>query len=159
MTPYKQAVKSGSVRYFTGKPCKRGHVAERFTCNCMCVTCELDKLSARNAKIYADPALHAEHKRLKAVQGKDRSREYQRQKAGCPIPPYPEPGYCECCGRREPRGQGRWHLDHDHITGEFRGWLCSTCNTGIGHLGDTIDAIKAALKYLTREIDGVRPLN
>lgn len=28
-----------AARYFTGKPCKRGHVAERYTCSCKCVEC------------------------------------------------------------------------------------------------------------------------
>ena len=39
-------------------------------------------------------------------------------------------------------------VDHDHTTGEVRGVLCSSCNTGIGFLGDTIEAVEAALAYL-----------
>lgn len=26
-------------RYFTGRPCPRGHISERFTHNCRCVEC------------------------------------------------------------------------------------------------------------------------
>jgi hypothetical protein len=42
------------------------------------------------------------------------------------------------------------HLDHDHTTGAFRGWLCNRCNLGLGHLGDTIASVEKALDYLRR---------
>ena len=31
---------------------------------------------------------------------------------------------------------GPWQLDHDHETGQFRGYLCKRCNTGTGLIGD-----------------------
>jgi hypothetical protein len=42
------------------------------------------------------------------------------------------------------------HLDHCHVTGSFRGWLCGKCNTGLGMLGDNIAGLKAAIAYLER---------
>lgn len=33
------ALASGLKRYFTGKPCKRGHVAERNALSCFCMEC------------------------------------------------------------------------------------------------------------------------
>jgi len=39
-------------------------------------------------------------------------------------------------------------LDVDHDTGEFRGILCTTCNSGIGKLGDDIESVEKALNYL-----------
>jgi hypothetical protein len=42
------------------------------------------------------------------------------------------------------------HLDHDHSTGEFRGWLCAKCNTGLGLLGDSIEQLEMRLAYLKR---------
>jgi hypothetical protein len=54
---------------------------------------------------------------------------------------------CECCGRDTP-GPKRWHRDHDHETGEFRGWLCHWCNTGIGSLGDNLHGLYQAVRYL-----------
>lgn len=39
-------------------------------------------------------------------------------------------------------------IDHSHQTGKVRGFLCSTCNTGLGKLGDDIDGLKRAIKYL-----------
>lgn len=44
----------------------------------------------------------------------------------------------------------RRHLDHCHETGNVRGWLCSTCNFGLGKLGDNIDGILRALYYLLK---------
>ena len=35
----KQAKSEGLTRYFTGKPCVHGHIAERFTCFGQCVEC------------------------------------------------------------------------------------------------------------------------
>lgn len=41
-------------------------------------------------------------------------------------------GKCFCCGRK---ANGRkLYLDHDHLTGEIRGILCSECNTFEGLL-------------------------
>ena len=60
--------------------------------------------------------------------------------------PRPPPGsLCECCGR-----VAQLHLDHDHKTGDFRGFLCLNCNTGIGKFGDEIEGVAKALAYLVR---------
>ncbi len=42
------------------------------------------------------------------------------------------------------------HADHCHGTRIPRGILCSNCNTAIGQLGDTADALQRAVDYLTR---------
>ena len=39
-------------------------------------------------------------------------------------------------------------MDHDHESGDFRGWLCTSCNTGLGKLGDSIAGLESALAYL-----------
>lgn len=39
-------------------------------------------------------------------------------------------------------------LDHCHATAKIRGLLCDRCNRAIGHFGDKIQLIAAALKYL-----------
>lgn len=36
----KEAKEKGLARYFTGKPCKHGHVAERYVCGHRCAECE-----------------------------------------------------------------------------------------------------------------------
>jgi hypothetical protein len=55
---------------------------------------------------------------------------------------------CESCGKQRPL---LW--DHDHDTGQFRGWLCQTCNSGIGMLGDDLAGVARAYSYLRRRVD------
>ena len=60
-----------------------------------------------------------------------------------PRPPVNSP--CDCCGTPMPSPQ----LDHTHDgRNQFRGWLCSNCNRGIGALGDSAKGVLAALNYL-----------
>lgn len=39
-------------------------------------------------------------------------------------------------------------FDHDHKTGEFRGWLCQRCNKSIGKFEDNPELIKKAVEYI-----------
>ena len=52
-------------------------------------------------------------------------------------------GTCALCGSVEGAGR-RLCMDHDHTTGKFRGWLCSSCNMWLGRMGDS--PILAAVK-------------
>jgi hypothetical protein len=60
-------------------------------------------------------------------------------------------GNCDCCGvdARDVKG-GKLHLDHCHVTQEYRGHLCGSCNRGLGMLGDNREGIQLALDYLKR---------
>ena len=59
----------------------------------------------------------------------------------------PMPDACECCDK--PTKDLK--LDHCHESLTFRGWLCQSCNWGIGNLGDNIEGVTRALKYLKRK--------
>ena len=70
------AISRGAKKYFTGRACKLGHVAERRTSNGCCVVCEADKhqrwaknnpekLKEASIKSYAK---HAEKRRQKAAE-------------------------------------------------------------------------------------------
>lgn len=54
---------------------------------------------------------------------------------------------CGICAGNEHRGNG-WHVDHDHVTGSFRGILCKPCNTALGTFGDSIEGLQRAVRYL-----------
>ncbi len=56
---------------------------------------------------------------------------------------------CDLCGRPPSEEYLKLHVDHDHNTGKVRGLLCISCNTGLGKLGDTVEAIQGVLAYLT----------
>jgi len=79
---------------------------------------------------------------------KARARAKNWKVANLPSPTRPEPEHCECCGKTNRRALA---LDHCHATGEFRGWLCDSCNMGLGKLGDTVEALERALAYLKRQ--------
>ncbi len=52
-------------------------------------------------------------------------------------------GFCQnsSCGVPESECIQRLNMDHNHETGEFRGWLCSNCNRAAGLLGDSHERI------------------
>ena len=62
---------------------------------------------------------------------------------------YPNEPTCECCGIK-PEKHDKLQLDHCHTTDKFRGWLCRSCNLGLGQLGDNLKGIENALAYLRK---------
>ena len=45
-----QALQDSLLKYNTGKPCKRGHMADRYTKTCICVECAKENEDAIRAK-------------------------------------------------------------------------------------------------------------
>jgi Recombination endonuclease VII len=91
-----------------------------------------------------------EYNRQWGKANREKKAASNRKLRGIPDPTRPLPMICECCNR--PPGRKQLAVDHDHKTGKFRGWLCSRCNTGIGSLGDTMEAIELAVDYLRRSM-------
>ena len=60
--------------------------------------------------------------------------------------PPPAPGICPICKEETTA----WVLDHCHHTDTFRGYMCRTCNAGIGLLHDDIEVLNRAVNYLTK---------
>lgn len=90
-----------------------------------------NKIHRRNACRACRKLSRASEKSLKKLHGSNKP-------VGTP---------CECCGKTNIK----LSLDHDHLTGQLRGWLCQTCNVAIGALGDNIEGVTKALNYLRRE--------
>lgn len=63
-------------------------------------------------------------------------------------------GRCDICSRTPAEAGGksksRLSIDHDHLTGAFRGLLCPHCNYALGQMGDSPERLIAAAKYLLR---------
>jgi len=72
----KQAKECGSQFYFTGKPCKRGHVSKRYSGNAYCVECAAEKIrkSYRENKQY-----HYEASRKWAVNNPEKVAKIARR--------------------------------------------------------------------------------
>lgn len=132
----------GAQRFNTGKLCKRGHTADRYTSSGACSECA--KLLAR--------AWDACNPELSRSQKLARQRRRNGRIRGYPEPTRPIPDGCECCGK--PRAV-TLALDHDHETGGFRGWLCRKCNTALGLLGDSKEGILRLLRYITLSEDSL----
>jgi len=63
--------------------------------------------------------------------------------------PHKVPFECPICKKRTIAGvTSKLDLDHNHRTGAIRGWVCDSCNTGIGRFKDDIELIKSAMKFL-----------
>ena len=58
----------------------------------------------------------------------------------------PPATHCQLCGK-----EGGIVLDHCHMTEKFRGWLCQSCNIGLGKLKDSIEMLQKGIKYLKGE--------
>ena len=74
------------------------------------------------------------------------SREYE---AKHPRPKIGEEFYCQVCDRTIVVQRNRdVNLDHNHETGDIRGWICNRCNTGIGNLRDSVSILRRAIKWI-----------
>lgn len=67
-------------------------------------------------------------------------------------PPEPANKLCQCCEKETEN----FHLDHCHDTESFRGWVCRSCNIGLGFLNDDVETVEKALNYLRRTNDSIR---
>lgn len=169
----KDAEAAGLRKYFTGKPCLRGHVGERYVGGGRCVACVSE--NGRNdpgAKEYRRKYYqehkdhHAElqhgwylkhkkehHERSDrwykdhpdAYREKNARKVERRRNLRVLEAGRPRPDGCEICGRRE-----ILVFDHDHAHGNFRGWLCNRCNRALGLAGDNVEVLLQMALYLER---------
>ena len=64
--------------------------------------------------------------------------------------PPPQPGLCPVCNMFT----SYWVLDHCHNDDRFRGYICRSCNAGIGLLHDDPSIVTRALNYLVAPFNG-----
>ena len=57
---------------------------------------------------------------------------------------------CAICGTEDPSPKKYLCVDHNHDTGEVRGLLCHSCNTGLGMFKDDPNNLLKANEYLTK---------
>lgn len=59
-------------------------------------------------------------------------------------------GNCAICGSPDETISANLAVDHCHTSKAVRGLLCSNCNTGLGLLGDSIQILTGAIRYLDK---------
>jgi hypothetical protein len=128
-TCYEQWLLDNNPEYKAKAIAKRAEWATRNRARCY-------KAAAKWRAKPANKRAIAENRR-KAVYGIS-SEEYGEMRDA-------QNGRCAICGTA-----GDLCVDHCHNTGVVRGLLCSSCNSGIGLLGDSADTLQHALDYLQR---------
>lgn len=88
------------------------------------------------------------------------TKHYERaKKYGLSPGNYLEKTRIRACQNQGCRSEERLHMDHDHLTGMFRGVLCSSCNTALGSLRDSPRQVQGLKDYLEESIrKGLTPL-
>lgn len=65
--------------------------------------------------------------------------------------PHNEPFRCPICKKRTIAGvTSKVVLEHDHRTGKPGGWICDSCNTGLGRFKDDVELLKSGIKFLKK---------
>lgn len=165
----KQAKDKGLGSYPASVPCKRGHMDERLVSNGACAECErIRKRSSSITDLGRQLQRERSHRwRLnnpdsylrsldRAKNWRERNPEKARiskercefKKLGIPEAYLKPAKNCQICGKIKEDNGSELAFDHCHKMNVFRGWLCRTCNTGIGILGDDFDSVYRAAQYL-----------
>jgi hypothetical protein len=60
-------------------------------------------------------------------------------------------GRCAICECEFPKDTKHIHVDHCHKTNIIRGFLCASCNKGLGFFKDDVRILERAISYLKLE--------
>lgn len=123
-----------SGKYFTGEPCKNGHIAERWKYNGMCVVCKREADRSSNLKA-GKKYWTKKNYGLTMEQVSDMAMAQQNS--------------CAICEEKFSDAY-KTQIDHCHATGAVRGLLCINCNWLLGKSRDNPDLLRAAANYLER---------
>lgn len=130
----------GLRNYFTGTPCKNGHIAKKRTTSRNCVDCERERDRKRGNRKSKLPN-YERHRALRIKYGispAEWDAMFDQQGRVCAI-----------CRTTNP-GKKNWQTDHCHATDIVRGILCSSCNNGLGRFKDRVVNLSSAITYLER---------
>lgn len=114
-----------------------------------CIQCKRAHRREYSGRYFSDPVTRAkknEYYRLRAKTPKAaQSRRDHRERVRVSLAGRPKPDCCEVCGRPE-----KLHFDHCHLTGRFRGWICSDCNIAVGRMRENPVALHRLADYIDR---------
>ncbi len=96
----KEAKERGLARYFTGKPCPHGHVAERWASTSRCVECDRKYREVSRKRYEANPEKEREASRKYREANPEKERERNRK--------YRQGGLVEKARAQPHKRSGRW---------------------------------------------------
>lgn len=121
------------------------------TGTCVCSYCNTEKDNSEYGfykhRISPDGYRLRVNRVCHTCQRKDAREKKIAEKKAPPRPTLPHP--CENCQKAIVTNK-TLQLDHDHVSLEFRGWLCKECNISIGNLGDNVVGMIRAALYLNK---------
>ncbi len=59
-------------------------------------------------------------------------------------------GCCAVCGRHQSEFARRFHIDHNHKTGQLRALLCPNCNTVLGKVNEDVVILAKLADYIEK---------
>ncbi len=125
--------------YFTGKPCKHNHIANRYTISGFCTACLANK-TIRNRNQKTELAYRERNRnRIKARVYNLTEQEYFDLI-------WKQENKCKICNKFM-NGTKERHIDHCHNTKKVRGLLCRDCNLGLGNFKHNSEFLKQAALY------------
>lgn len=135
----KAAKEIGSPQYFTGIPCKRGHVAPRNTRNATCSVC------------WSMGIYRGDREANRIANRKRNQRIRLASRGGC-TPEMKEAlieaqeGKCAICES----SAKKLFVDHCHTENKIRAALCINCNTALGHAKDNPNTLRKMASYIEK---------
>lgn len=128
---------------------KTGDRHKRKICNLCHILLPVDKfqINQRNKHgLIRRPSCQECRKKISGEKAKPLTDRQKRKK-----PQRGDAFQCPICKKRTISSiTARNVVDHDHGTGEFRDFICDSCNTGLGRFKNGQDCVKDLLKYLQR---------
>jgi len=114
------ALTSNTKFYYTGRPCKRGHIANRYTHGGSCVEC-VEHRSKNRTKEQRNQIVAGRRLRRSRMTSERYNDLIAKQE-----------GKCAICGNT-PKTRGL-HADHCHKTGKPGLLLCARCNVALSYI-------------------------
>ena len=165
-----EALNKNSNHYFTGVPCRNGHIEKRRTSDGHCLKCdsEYQKRKRKNRPEDVSKMRKAYYQKTRDHQLKLKRKNYAASKLvrlqhrnrqlknsyGITIEDYilmeeSQNNKCAICrGTQRNKRTNYFDVDHNHKTGKVRGLLCTNCNQGIGKFQDNKELLLHAYNYL-----------
>lgn len=152
------AEKLGLKHYFTGKPCRNGHLALRYVSTWRCVKCTTDRVltwqkgnpEKKRAKQKRYQARKSKEVKLLESRRDHVTERQRRENRLSEIAGRPRPLICDICEKPNARRDDVIVYDHCHKHGHFRGWLCDRCNSLLGWADDDAQLLRKMADYLDR---------